>query len=137
MAVFVGGSTIAAASAVFPCPESSSTLWLLDRLGSLVDKSLLRCQDGPNEEPRFGMLQVIREFLLEQLEAHGEAAAARERHARHFLAMLESSGPVLLPALDELGARQRGPAADPGRHLRLALEQNNLRAALRWLVECG
>ena len=69
------------------------------------------------------MLDTIREFGLERLAAAGEAAELRARHARYYLAMVEAGGPFLLAS--EL--RQR----------RLAAEQDNVRAALRWLVEQG
>jgi hypothetical protein len=111
---------------------------VLESLDSLVDKSLLRREDGPDEEPRFGMLQMIREFVLEELAQQGEIVAARERHARHFLAMVESNGPVLLPAVNMDNLQGCMAIADSGRHpLKLAAEQYNLRAALHWLVECG
>ena len=54
---------------------------LLDGLDSLVEKSLLRQRADSDGEPRFWMLETIREFAVELLEASGELAGACERHA--------------------------------------------------------
>ena len=93
----------------------------LDVLESLVDKSLVRVRDGE----RFWMLETIREFALERLEASGEAEGLRERHAELFLELCEAAEPELLgvdpkPALD-----------------RLEPELENIRAALDWLEGAG
>ena len=57
---------------------------LLDPLSALIEHSLVRRreQDG---EPRFFLLETIREFAAEQLEASGEADEARRRHAEYYL----------------------------------------------------
>jgi tetratricopeptide (TPR) repeat protein len=57
----------------------------LDGLGSLVDKSLLLRREQDDAESRFRMLEVVREFAIERLEAEGEAEEARLGHARYFL----------------------------------------------------
>jgi predicted ATPase/DNA-binding XRE family transcriptional regulator len=121
LAVFVGGCSVEAAERV--CADSSDGGDVLDGLASLVDKSLLAQEESPDGEARFAMLETIREFGLEQLAASGEAAAVRARHTAYFLNMVETAGPVLLGA--------------PGLRLRLAAEQDNIRAALRSLVEQG
>jgi tetratricopeptide (TPR) repeat protein len=77
-------------------------------------------QEEVHGEPRFTMLETIREYALEQLEAHGETAALRKRHVRYFLVLLERAEPEL----------QRAAAADWLD--RLAAERDNLRAALEW-----
>jgi tetratricopeptide (TPR) repeat protein len=63
-----------------------------------VEASLLRQQSGPDGEPRFVMLETVREFALERLEAagDGEAEAARAAHAAFFLALAERAAPVML-----------------------------------------
>ena len=54
-------------------------------IAALVDTSLLRQEEGVEGEPRFRMLETVREFGLERLEASGEESATRERHAGFFL----------------------------------------------------
>jgi predicted ATPase/predicted Ser/Thr protein kinase len=80
MAVFAGGCTLPAAEAV--CGQGGVDV--LEGLGSLVDKSLLRRREPRGGETRFRMLEVVREFALERLEAEGEGEEARFRHAQHF-----------------------------------------------------
>ena len=90
---------------------------------SLVEKSLVRREDG---EPRFSLLETIREYATEKLEERDEAEAVRRRHADAFLAFGEESGPRV---------RQGG---DPIVWLnRLADEHDNLRVTLGWLVSQG
>jgi predicted ATPase/class 3 adenylate cyclase len=109
LAVFRGGSTLDAAERV--CDAQ------LDVLESLVDKSLVRVRD----RERFWMLETIREFALERLEAGGEAEALRERHAELCLELCEAAEPELLGV-------DAKPALD-----RLEPELENIRAALDWL----
>jgi len=66
------------------------------------------------------MLETIREFALERLAAHGEEAAARKQHAQYYLAQVEATGALLFAA--------------PRDRMRVAAEQDNIQAALRWLV---
>ena len=65
---------------------------MLDGLATLVHKSLLQRFDGPDGAPRVAMLETIRQFALEQLTARTEEAAARQRHARYYLAQVEATG---------------------------------------------
>src|SRR5262249_53117843 len=55
----------------------------------LVDDNLLRQETPPDGEPRYTMLETIRAYALEQLEASGEAAELRRRHAAYFAALDE------------------------------------------------
>lgn len=125
LAAFPGGITIDAAEAVAnPSPGNTATTpaATLDIMTVLVDASLLRTAQEQGDEPRFAMLETIREFGLEQLRACGEAADAAERHALHFLHVAETAA-----------ASQRG--AGQVRHLTsLEAEQENLRAALSWAM---
>jgi len=112
LAVFRGGCTLDAAEAVIDAD--------LDGLQSLVDKSLLRQADE-----RFWMLETIREYAAEQLEASGEADDLRRRHAEHFLALAEEAEPHLL-------------GVSPVEWLdRLDQDHDNLRAALDWFESTG
>ena len=85
LAVFVGGWDLTSAELV--CGGDGWDLDVLAGLGSLVDKSPVRQREAPDGEPRFSMLQTIREFALDQLDAAGEAADLRRRHAEHVLAL--------------------------------------------------
>ena len=96
---------------------------ILDGLFSLVDKSLLRLEELAQGEPRFWMLQLLREFGLEYLTSAGETELTRTAHASYYLALAKEAEPHL-----------RG--TDPGSWFaRLEQEHENLRAALSWLLE--
>jgi predicted ATPase/DNA-binding CsgD family transcriptional regulator len=120
LGVFAGGFTLEAAEAVAPGEAHS----VFDGIASLVNKSLLTTQPTAGADPRFGMLETVRDFALEQLAATGEADEARRRHAAWFVAFGVRAEPHLL----------RGPD-QPGWLERLSVEQANLRLALDWLVE--
>jgi non-specific serine/threonine protein kinase len=79
LAVFAGGWSLEAAVAICDLPRDT----MLERLESLVEQSLVRRSDRAGE-PRFAMLETIREYGLAQLENHGEATAVRDRHAAYF-----------------------------------------------------
>jgi predicted ATPase len=113
LAVFRGGCMLEAAEAI--CDAD------LDRLQSLVDKSLVRVR----EAQRFWMLETIREFALERLSDSGDEDELRRRHAGFFLGLAES-------------ANLSAEATDLGPRPELVLpEQDNLRAALDWTAEVG
>jgi predicted ATPase/class 3 adenylate cyclase len=124
LGVFVGGCTLDAIERVGSGPSavgSESELLgdVLDLVASLVDKSLVR-QSASDAEPRFSLLETIREFSLDQLEAAGDLAEARRRHADYFLELVEAADPRLI-----------GP--DQVVWLdRLEAEHGNLVAALSW-----
>ncbi|HEX2281849.1 MAG TPA: tetratricopeptide repeat protein [Thermomicrobiales bacterium] len=91
LAVFAGGCTLEAAEAV--CSAAGGlALDLLDGIDSLVQKSLLRQEEGPGGDPRFTMLETIREFALERLNELPEADALRQVHADTLLALAENVG---------------------------------------------
>ncbi len=132
LGVFVGGCTLEAVAALCgdlapDAPSSSLPVHIAtsisDRLASLIDKSLLQQTISQDGEARFTLLETLRAYALEQLEDTGELETARQRHARFYLALAEEAEPALT------GAEQH-------RWLeRLAIEQDNLRAALRWAIE--
>ena len=125
LAVFAGGFTLEAAEAVASGPGEPG-IDPFEGVASLLDKSLLRQEAGPGGEPRFTMLETVREFALEQLAASGEDAAIRQRHASWCLALMEAAGRDL-----EAGRAQAAWLA------RLDAELDNLRAALAWFDAAG
>jgi predicted ATPase len=66
-------------------PSGAGEEPLLDRLAALVDQSLLQVTPSAEGEPRFTMLETLREFALEQVEAAGETARIRQRHAAYYV----------------------------------------------------
>jgi predicted ATPase len=126
LAVFVGGCTLEAAEAVCAAPEGAEplTVDLLDGLGALVDQSLVQ-QREKNGEVRVGMLHVVREYALEQLEQSDDALAAHQAHAAYCGALGEEAGAHLWGFGQSAWVR------------RLEGEHDNLRAALGWLRDHG
>ncbi|HJU36941.1 MAG TPA: BTAD domain-containing putative transcriptional regulator [Gaiellaceae bacterium] len=122
LAVFAGGWTLDAAEAV--CGEG---LDVFETLASLVDESLVRPLRRPTGEPRFALLETIREYAGELLAASGEEETLRRRHCEHVLARVEEAAAAwyaggnpqesFFPVLDE--------------------ELDNLRAALSWAASAG
>ena len=123
LAVFPGGCTIEAAEAV---ASEDGTLDVFGGMASLVDKSLLRQEEGAEGEPRFRMLETVREFGQERLEASGEGEATRDRLAAWCLALVEQFEPALC-----------GGNIAPAGVARLDEELPNLRAAVTWLLDAG
>src|SRR5215472_2118285 len=103
LSVFVGGFTLQAVQAVcFPyATDASSSAQVdeegaaLEQLAQLLDKSLVQTQHGASGEPRFTMLETIREYATEQLQAGGEEVAVQEWHAQYFLRLSEEAEPNL------------------------------------------
>ncbi len=137
LGVFVGGCTLEAAEAV--CGDKRTRKqgdeaseqqlanslsrdllgsWsVLDGLAALMDKSLLRQVAGPGGDPRFVMLETIREYALERLEASGEAERLRQQHAGYYLTL----GVVDFPDVWH-----------PAKTAHLLPEYDNLWSALAW-----
>ncbi|GIW24908.1 tetratricopeptide repeat protein [Meiothermus sp.] len=118
MSVFVAGSSLEAIEAV--CQDEHE-LDLLEEVSGLVEKSLLVLEQ-PGLEPRFSMLETIREFALEKLELSGQGSKRREKHAAYYLELAEAAN------AGRIGPRQMDWLE------RLELEQANFRAALTWLI---
>lgn len=117
LSVFVGGFGLDAAEMV--C--SASVESVLDGLTSLVDQSLVRRLDGLEDEAHYGMLETIREYGLERLEAAGEAETLRRSHAEWCVALAEEIS---------VGFSGNDPAQWA---VRLERNQGNIRAALAWM----
>ena len=140
LSVFTGGFTLEAAEAVAggeevrgrdgqgnaspPVPLSPLPP-ALDGIAALVDHSLLVQDEGVDGEPRFRMLETIREFALSALEDANELAATRYLQARHLLELAEH---MLDPAYtSEEAVLLR----------RLEPELDNFRASLTWLLDAS
>jgi non-specific serine/threonine protein kinase len=106
-------------------PEHPNTpgVEVLDGLASLVDKNLLNQEETPGGEPRFMMLETIREYGRECLAASGEETATRQRHADFYLALVKEAGA-------EVARARQAEWMD-----RLDREYGNLRAVLDWLTQ--
>ncbi len=115
LGVFAGGCPLELAEAV--CNAAGDLgIDVLDGVSSLIEKSLLREGNGQAGEPRYRMLETIREFALDELEASGEAEILRRQLAMQMLQL----------------ARQ---CAAANTWLRLDAELDNARAVLGWCVE--
>ncbi|MCX5069608.1 tetratricopeptide repeat protein [Micromonospora lupini] len=119
LAVFTGGATAAAVERVCGGGELAASE-VLDRLFALVEKSLVIASDAG--EPRYQMLETIREYGLDRLGEAGEEQRVRRAHADEFLQLAERADPEL-----------RG--RDQLRWVRwLRAEHDNLHGALRWAI---
>ncbi len=122
LAVFVSGWTLEAAEALGQ-EAGIASQDVLNTLDSLLDNSLIQQSEQEAEEPRFLLLQTLREYGLEMLAATGELQTTRAAHAHFFLALAEQAEPEL-----------QGPHQAVWLE-RLEQEHDNLRAALEWALE--
>ena len=122
LSVFAGGRTLEAIEAVCDA-EGDLPVEALDGVESLVDKSLLREEEGTGGEPRFVMLETVHEYAREKLQESGETHKLRRLHAQYFLALAEG----------EAGTYRGG--GRPEWFQLLEDEQDNYRAALSWSLE--
>ncbi len=122
VSVFTGGCTLEAIETICNA-EGDLGMDPFEGVEALVSQSLLRQVDSSDDEPRFQMLETIREFASEQLAASGEAETLRRQHAEHFLASVEQV------QLELHGPQQTVWLA------RLEQEHDNIRAAMRWFDE--
>jgi predicted ATPase/class 3 adenylate cyclase len=124
MAVFSGGRTLEAIEAV--CDALGDLpVDAFEGVSSLLDKSLLRQEEGPEGEPRFVMLETIHEYAREKLQESGEAEEIGRAHTEYFLALVEEAEPELVGA-DQVSWMDR-----------LEAEHDNLRAALSRSLKAG
>jgi len=122
LSVFSGGRTLEAIEEICD-PEGD--LDALEGVESLVEKSLLRQEEGPEDEPRFVMLETVHEYAREKLEESGETEEIKRAHAEYFLALAEEAEPELVGP-DQVEWMDR-----------LETEHDNLRAALSWALGSG
>jgi len=122
LAVFVCGCTLDAAEAVCDAKQDLG-IDVLDGMTSMVDKSLIRQTEQKDGEPRFVMLETIREYGLLKLAESGEQELTQRAHAAYCLVLAEE------------GAASDGSAGQREWLDRLETEHDNLRAALGWLEE--
>ena len=124
LSVFVGGCEIDSAEAVCGPADELDGIEVLDGLMSLADQSLVRAEEATGE-PRFRMLDTIREFASERLTESGERAEIERRHSETFLGLAESLTPKLT------GDDQRRWLG------RLERDHDNIRAVLDRAVAAG
>ena len=121
LSVFQGGRTIEAVEEVC-CDDLSINV--LEGLASLLNKNLLRQEEGPEGEPRFTMLETIHEYALERLRDGGEAEDMHRRHAEYFTALAERAEPYM-----------RGGREQMRWLWRLDADHDNLRAMYKWAID--
>ena len=124
LSVFVGGCTLEAVESVCDTKQDLE-LDVLDGMASMVDKSLARQIEQPDGEPRFVMLETIREYGFGKMAESAEEARTRRAHAAYCLVLAEEG------AAEDTGG-------NPKEWLdRFELEHDNFRAAVEWLTETG
>jgi predicted ATPase/DNA-binding XRE family transcriptional regulator len=126
LAVFAGGFSLEAADEVCG-PATPADGDVLEILASLVDKSLLVSHASTTAqpaggEPRFTMLETIREYAAERLDSGGDAEEVHRGHATYYLALAEAAQP-------EVSELMFGGWLEV-----LEREHENLRVALRWAI---
>jgi predicted ATPase/DNA-binding SARP family transcriptional activator len=118
LGVFAGGCTLTSAESVCRVGDS-----VLEGLATLVDESLV--SQRQSDEPRFTLLQVVRDYAVERLSASGENDETRRRHLEYFVALADEA---------ELGLAGGDQAIWLAR---VEGEHDNLRAALAYALETG
>jgi predicted ATPase len=124
LSVFVGGCTLEGVEAACDT-KGDLDLDLLDGMASMVDKSLLQLVEQAKGESRFAMLETIREYAREKLEASLEEASTKRAHAAYCLVLAEEE------------ATDQSDAGGAEWLRRFGLEHDNFRAALEWLTATG
>jgi predicted ATPase/serine/threonine protein kinase/DNA-binding winged helix-turn-helix (wHTH) protein len=121
LSVFVGGCSLEGVEAA--CDNKGDLdIGLLDGMASMVDKSFVQQMDQAKGESRFVMLETIREYGLERLKASDEETLTRRAHAAYCLVLAEE--------------QPTGTSGDEWLQ-QFALEHDNFRAALGWLIHAG
>jgi predicted ATPase/DNA-binding winged helix-turn-helix (wHTH) protein len=122
LSVFAGGFNVETAEAIVLNLSSSgeTEIDILNIVTALIENSLIIQKETANDESRLRMLEVVREFALEKLEASGESLAVRKNHAAFFLALAQEAEQEFFGEQGEIWLK------------RLEDEHENLRAALLW-----
>ncbi len=122
LAVFAGGCTVGGVEAV--CNAFADLgCEVDDGLSVLVDKCLLQRFPRGDDEPRFGMIEIVREYGLERLAASGEQEPVRRAHAAYCLVLAEE------------GDAAAGPAERSEWFRTCEVEQHNFRTALDYVID--
>jgi tetratricopeptide (TPR) repeat protein len=119
--VFAGGWTLTTAESI--CAADGGDGEHVAAMSILVENNLVTLHEQAGDDPRWGMLDVIREFASEQAEAHGEAIELARQHTTVFAELAEAAEPELGRSRQEWWYRH------------LEAEQDNLRAAIAWSLE--
>jgi len=114
LSVFAGGWTFEAAETI------CNNVDVLEHLPQLVNKSLVTVNDEGGE-PRYFLLETIRQYSREKLLESGEGEGTRERHLAYFLEMAETAFPEMLTREKELQWIRK-----------LEIEYDNIRVAVNW-----
>lgn len=122
LSVFAGGCSLSALEAICATLKDI-TIPVLDGVTSLLDKSLVLQIERGDDEPRLSLLETMREYGVERMVAHEELACTCNAHAHYYLELAE-----------EADAASYGTDAAIWLE-RQELENDNFRAALRWLLE--
>jgi non-specific serine/threonine protein kinase len=129
LSVFAGGWTLAGAAAVAGM-DPLEALSLLDRL---ADKSLISIDRDGGDEPRYGMLQTVAQFMAERLVAHGERDATRMRHLVFYVERAEAIRQTILRLQDEDKVDPvKSTAARSGCLSEFDADRENIATAHRW-----
>ncbi len=123
LAVFTGSWSLEAVEAIYHA-LGAVTVHVWDGVESLLDKSLLQSAEQEGEG-RLRLLETIREYGLESLEASGEVKTVRQTHAEYYLKLVEEAESFIKGVQQSIWSE------------RLEQEQKNLRVALKWFIEGG
>ena len=121
LSVFAGGFSLEAAEEM--CRSQGCEFDVFSGLEILIDNSLVRRRHLTGGEPRFSMLEVIREYAMEKLSESGELDAIREQHAQYFSNKMAEIN--LLFQTNQSRSNLNW----------IEIEHDNLRASLSWLLE--
>jgi predicted ATPase/class 3 adenylate cyclase len=123
LSVFAGGADLDALEAVLSTGEGLDCDDIVDAVSRLVDKSLVVADPDDEGHLRYRMLEMIRQYAQERLEASGDVAAVRSAHAEYYVAFAEVMGPRLRSRELPIWAR------------RVDRETDNLRIVIDWAVD--